>query len=263
VNSDNPYQPPTTTVEVVKNNSDDVWAFVEPQKVSIGRGIVWLGEGFRFFGRNAGIWIAITIIYLIILMLSSFVPFATNILQPMLAGGLMLGVHDQDNGEPLQVQHLFEGFNKYAGPLATLGALILGLMILYFIVVMVFVLIGVGVTAATEQYGDISVVIIITMLVIGAPIMIAVTFIFMSVSWFGPPLVALHGLSVGEAFKMSLLGLKRNILPILVFTFFMMILFILSVFTLYIGLLVVIPVLMAASYASWKDVFTRANEQLV
>lgn len=259
MNADNPYQPPTTAVEVTPNKSDDVWAFVEPQKMPAGRGLGWIGDGFRSFGRSPGVWIAITVIYVIILILSSFVPFATNILQPMLTGGLMIGLHNQDNGEPLEVKHLFEGFNKSAGQLAILGALIIGITILIVIAILILVLIGVAIAAFAEQNGDVSPVLVVVLVVIGAPIMFAVMLITMSVSWFGPPLVALHGLSVGDAFKMSLLGLKRNILPFLIFTFFMMLLFMLTVFTLYLGLLVVIPVLMAASYASWKDVFTRAN----
>jgi uncharacterized membrane protein len=124
---------------------------------------------------------------------------------------------------------------------------------------MILFFIGVGIAAFAEQNGDLSPVVVVILLAIGIPIMMAASLVFMSVSWFGPPLIVLHDLSVGEAFKMSLLGLKRNILPFMVFTFFMMFLFLLTVFTLYLGLLVVLPVLMAASYASWKDVFTRAN----
>ena len=259
MNADNPYQPPTTAVEVTPDKSDDMWVFVEPQKMPLGRGLGWIGDGFRSFGRSPGVWIGITFIYFIILILSSFVPFAANILQPMLAGGLMIGLHNQDNGEPLEVGHLFEGFNKAAGQLAILGALIIGITILVVIVIVVLFLIGAAIATTTGQSGDLSPVLVGILLVIGIPIMFVISLITMSVSWFGPPLVALHGLSVGDAFKMSLLGLKRNILPFLVFTFFMMLLFMLTVFTLYLGLLVVIPVLMAASYASWKDVFTRAN----
>jgi hypothetical protein len=170
----------------------------------------------------------------------------------------MIGIHGQDNGERLEVKHLFEGFDKYAGPLAILGAILIGLMILVFFVTIIFVFIGIGITAATEQQTSAAPISVIILLVIGIPLFMAAMLIIMSVSWFGPPLIALHGLPVGEALKMSLLGLKRNVLPILIFSFFMSILFVLSVFTFYIGLLVVIPVLMAASYASWKDVYTHA-----
>ena len=256
---DNPYQPPSTAVEVTPQKSDDVWAFVEPQKMSMGKGLGWIGDGFRAFGRSPGVWIAITFVYYIILMLSSFIPFATSILQPMLTGGLMFGLHNQDNDEPLEVSHLFEGFNKASNQLAILGVLMIGIAILAFIAIIILVFIGIGIVAVTEQSGDVSPAVIIPLLIIGIPVMIAIMLVVMSVSWFGPPLVALHGLPVGEAFKMSLLGLKRNLLPFMVFTFFMMLLFMMTVFTLYLGLLVMLPVLMAASYASWKDVFTEAN----
>lgn len=259
MNSNNPYQPPATTVEHKADESNDVWAFVEPQKMPASRGLGWISNGFRFFGRDPGTWVVITIVYLIIIAVSSIVPFATNILQPMLAGGLMIGVHEQDNGGSLEIKHLFDGFEKAAGKLATLGALILGLMILMFVVIMLLALVGAGFAALADQNGNLSPAVIILLLTIGIPVIFAVSLVYMSVSWFGPPLVILHDLSVGDAFKMSLLGLKRNILPIMVFSFFMMLLLLLTVFTLYLGLLVVIPVMMAASYASWKDIFTRAN----
>lgn len=261
MSSDNPYQPPSTSVELTSDKTDDVWSFVEPQKVPIGRGLGWIGDGFRYFGQSAGIWILITIIYFVILIFSSFVPFATNILQPMLVGGLMIGLHNQDNGGSLEVQHLFEGFNQAASKLALLGALILGITILMMIAMLIILFIGIAIVSALDSSGGPSPVVIATLLLIGIPIMLAVMLVLMSVSWFGPPLVALHDLPVGEAFKMSIQGLKRNILPFIVFTFFMMLLFMLSALTFYLGLLVVIPVLMAASYASWKDVFTHANSQ--
>ena len=260
MNADNPYQPPATNVDITANKSEDVWAFVEPQKMSAGRGLGWIADGFRFFGRDPGIWVVITIIYLIILMLSSLIPFATNILQPMLAGGLMIGVHQQDNGQPLEIKHLFDGFENAAGKLATLGALLIGLIILMYIGVAILGIAAAIIASIAEQKGNLSPIVIIITLIVGIPILSTALLVTMSVSWFGPPLVILHDLSVGEAFKMSLLGLKRNILPIIIFTFFFMLLFIAAtVFTLTLGLLVIIPVMMGASYASWKDVFTRAN----
>jgi uncharacterized membrane protein len=259
MNQNNPYQPPATTVEATTSKSDDVWAFVEPQKVSMGRGLGWIGDGFRSFGRNPGIWIAITIVYLIIVMVSSFIPFATNILMPMLAGGLMIGIHDQDNGEELEVKHLFDGFENAAGKLAILGAILLAVIIAVMIVMLILFFIGVGITVSTDQSHGPSPTVIITLFSIGVPIMLVVSILYMAISWFGPPLIALHDLSVGEAFKMSMLGVKRNILPFIVFTFFMMILFMLSILTLYLGFLVTIPVMMAATYASWKDIYTQAG----
>ena len=258
MNNENPYQPPATNLEPVRQQDQDVWSFIEPQKVSFGRGLSWLVDGARLFGRNPGIWILITIIYSLIMLFSSFVPFATNILQPMLAGGLMIGCHDQDNDRSLEVRHLFEGFNAAGGKLAILGALLLGISILVMIVVMILFFAGVFTGALMQKSGASETPIIIVGL-LSIPIILGVLLVFFSVSWFGPSLIALQDLDVGTAFKMSLLAVKRNILPLLLFGFFSFLLLILGALTLYIGYLVIIPIIIASSYACWKDIFTRAS----
>ena len=258
MNSGNPYQTPATQVEAEARSSDEIWDYIDPQSVPIGRGLSWIGQGFSFFGRNAGIWIAITFIYLILLMVSSFIPFATQILQPMLAGGLMLGLYAQDNGEPLEVRHLFEGFNVCADKLAILGALLLGVGILVVVVFMILFFIGFFIALGLKETGAPSEPAIIIMLIIGIPIVLLVALLLGAVSWFGPPLVILHKKPVGEAFKLSLIALKRNIGAFIVFTFFAILMMLLTVATLYLGLLIVLPVLFGATYASWKDIFTQA-----
>jgi len=223
----------------------------------MGRGLSWIGQGFSFFGRNAGIWIVITLIYLLIMLFSVFIPFATQILQPMLAGGLMLGLYAQDNGEPLEIRHLFEGFNVCADKLAILGALILGLGILISIVYMILFFIGFMIVIGLNETGANSEPAIIILIVISVPIVLVILALLGAVSWFGPPLVVLHKKPVGEAFKLSLIAFKRNIGAFIIFTFFAMLLVILTAFTLYLGVFVLMPVLFGATYASWKDIFTQ------
>ncbi len=258
MNSGNPYQPPTTQVEAKAKSSDDVWAYIEPQSVPIGRGLSWIGQGFSFFGRNAGIWIAIALIYILLLIVSSFIPFATQILQPMFAGGLMLGLYALDNGEAIEVRHLFEGFNVCADKLAILGALLIGIAILFSVILVIFFLIGFFIVMGINESGASSEPVIIIMLVIAVPVVLIISLLFGAISWFGPPLIVLHKKPVGDAVKLSLIALKRNIGAFIVFTFFALLLMILAVFTLYIGFLVILPVLFGATYASWKEIFTQA-----
>ena len=261
MNSDNPYQAPKTVLVEKADPNGDEWSFVEPKSVPVGRAFSWIAEGFRFFKMAPLIWIVITIVYFLIMMFSSFIPFATNILQPMLAGGLMLGTHDQDNDNPLEVRHLFEGFNAAGGKLAILGALMLGITMLagFILIILMFAGIFAGGIAAGGTTGAGDGVIITTMIIV-IPLVMAILIVFAAVSWFGPPLIALHDLQVGDAFKMSLLALKRNLLAIIIFSIVMTFLMLLTVFTLYLGLLVVVPMFIAASYASWKDIFTNASQ---
>jgi len=261
LNSDNPYQPPTTQVETAAKSSDDIWTFIEPQSVPVGRSLSWIGQGFSFFGRNAGTWIVITIIYLLVLLFSSFIPFATTILQPILAGGLMLGLYAQDNGQDIEIRHLFEGFSVCVDKLAIFGALLIGIAILTTIVFAILFLIGFFVVLGLNESGADSQIAIIIMVTIAVPVVLIVSLLFGALSWFGPPLIILHNKPVGDAVKLSLLALKRNIGAFIIFSFFAFLLVVLVAFTLYIGLLVLMPVLFGATYASWKDIFTNAPSQ--
>ncbi|MDN5566994.1 MAG: hypothetical protein L0G25_09305, partial [Psychrobacter sp.] len=75
--------------------------------------------------------------------------------------------------------------------------------------------------------------------------------------WFAPALVVLHNIKPLEAMKMSLKGCTKNIMPFLVFVFTLSIIAsLLIVFTLGLGLLVVVPVGMITYYTSYRDVWT-------
>lgn len=86
--------------------------------------------------------------------------------------------------------------------------------------------------------------------------MIIILPVIMSI-WFAPALVVLHNSKPFEAMKMSLKGCLKNIVPFLVFVFALMIISsLLIVFTLGLGLLVVVPVAMITYYTSYRSVWT-------
>lgn len=262
MNQDNPYQAPGTVVEKTRNGLDDIWGFVEPRSVSILRGLDWIAEGFRFFRETPGTWILITIVYFLLMVIASFIPFASNILQPIISGGLMSGLREQDSGGRLTINHLFEGFNQQGGRLALLGLLMLAFIIAVMVIVMITglgsVFLGGATLSSTGSNQDPTFILVLLLIIL--PVTLIAMLLYGSLLWFGPSLIALHDLPLGEAFKMSLLALKRNILPIIVFSIIMLVLFALTIFTLYLGLLVVTPIFIGASYAAWKDIFTKASD---
>ena len=107
---------------------------VEPRVVEAGRGFAWWGEGLRIFTSSPGVWIGVILIYAILTVLVSLVPFVgtvgQSLLTPVFMGGFMIGCRALERGEPLRVSHLFEGFQ---GPhfvqLMIIGAVNLGLVI--------------------------------------------------------------------------------------------------------------------------------------
>ena len=84
-------------------------------RVATGRGIQWWTEGWRLFGREPWMWLAIAAIYLLLLVAVALIPVvgtpATSLLLPILAGGALVGARAVDRGQPLTVAHLFSCFD--------------------------------------------------------------------------------------------------------------------------------------------------------
>lgn len=264
---DNPYEPPSTEIEVINRQYDDAWDFTDPKHLPAGRGWFWITEGFRLFASSPGIWIVNMIIFFIITMVVAFIPFISivnYILQPIFLGGLMRGSQELDTGGTYEVNHLFSGFNEKGGKLATLGALQIGIIILYAIVAVIVAMIVAAIfidkTAFLTQDGAWSPDALFT----STALIIGMVFVFISMLllgmafWLAPQLVMLHDLDAVNSIKMSFIGSWRNIVPIIVFSIILLLLMIVAMIPFGLGLLVMWPVFIAATYVAWKDIFTNA-----
>ena len=266
MNSDNPYQPPSTSVDTTERHVDDVWEFTDPKRLPAGRGWFWIAEGFRLFARSPLIWIVNTIIYFIITVFISILPFISiviYILNPIFLGGFMRGSQTLDTGGTYEVNHLFAGFSEKGSKLAVLGALQLGIFILYGIVIGILAAIFIGTSAFLNANGaaaDPEAIFTSVAFIAFIPIFVISILLLSMAFWLSPQLVMLHDLEAFAAIKMSFIGSWRNILPIVVFSLLGLLVTALVVLpTFGIGILVMWPVMMvAASYAAWKDIFTNA-----
>ena len=74
-------------------------------------------------------WIALTIVLALLWAVSLIIPvlgpLLFTLLSPVLFAGLMIGCRALENGEPLEVAHLFAGFKQQAAPLVTVGGVYL------------------------------------------------------------------------------------------------------------------------------------------
>ena len=236
-------------------------------RVDAGRGWGWIVEGWRLFAQAPGIWIVILLIYLGISVVLSFIPFvgglAYMLLSPVLAGGMLYGAAAQARGEPLEIAHLFRGFQdqERMGPLVLLGAISLAGYVLMALVIFVFMggglMIGATIDSATgtvvppEAMGGLlagaGLVALLVLLTISLLIAMAL--------FYGVPLVMLGGQNAWPAAQDSIAACSINILPLLVFGLIYLVLGVVAVIPFGLGLLILGPVTVGAVYASYREVF--------
>jgi uncharacterized membrane protein len=238
----------------------------EPRSVPAGHGATWWGEGWRLFTPAVGVWLLILIILIVLHVIASVIPvvgsLAMQVLNPVFAGGLMLGCRALDRGNPLTIGHLFAGFSQRTGPLVVVGLLYTGAAILLVLLVagVMVALFGVAIfgmltgsvdPAQTGIALDSAVVAVLLgvlfLLLLLLPLVMAV--------WFAPALVMLGGMSPGAAMATSFRGCLRNVVPFLLYFVIALGLAIVASIPFGLGWLVLLPVMTATIYASYCDVF--------
>ncbi len=240
-----------------------------PASVAAGNGIAWWSEAWRLFALSPWVWIAITVIFFVIVVCLHFVPLlgsvASTVLSPVLAAGVMAGCRAQDRGGELTINHLFSGFSDRLTPLLVLGLLYLaGTMVILLVVFVIAVgtigMSGIGVlmagdpaqatlaTFATLGFGALLAALVGTL--IALPLMMAY--------WFAPALVMLRGDEPVAALKASFFACLANVMPMLVYSLIGLVLAIVASIPLGLGWFVLGPVFAASVYASYKDIFGAA-----
>lgn len=225
-----------------------------------GNGWTWIAEGWRYFMKAPGIWIAIIIVLLVISLAANFIPFvgplAMMVLTPVFVGGLMLGCRALDTGAELEFAHLFAGFRAPLASLAVLGAIYLGLMFAVMLVVglitgaSMFAMLGGGGAQDPAALGAAFATMAIGML-LGLALMVPVAMLL----WFAPALVVLNNVAPVAALKSSWSGCMRNIVPFLIYGVVLFILAIVASLPLMLGWLVLGPVMAASIYTSYRDIY--------
>jgi len=229
--------------------------------VAAGRGWDWIAAGWELFKKQAGMWIALTLVALVIFVVLAFIPFlgsiASIVLTPVFGAGIVIGCRAIEEGRALEIGHLFAGFKEKLAPLATVGAIYLGAAIVIALVVglatgaSIFAMMsGHAPEVATPAAALTVVLALLIMLALLLPVMMAI--------WFAPPLVVFHDKSAVEAMQESFTGCLRNIVPFLVYGVVMLALSLVASIPLGLGWLVLGPVLAASLYTSYKDIYLTA-----
>lgn len=257
----NPYRPPAARVDDVVSAAADTGEYVDGgQGVAAGRGWGWISEGFGLFKKQPGAWILITIVLGVIFIAMGLVPLlgalATWVLYPVFAGGIMLGCHAVAQGGEIGVGHIFSGFKHRAGGLMVIGLL----SIVAWIVVMlpIFLVAGASVFFGTMRGDPQAMAAIGPNVILAWLITLALAVPVYMALWFAPALVVLREVPPVEALKQSFRGCLKNVVPFLVYGFVVMVLTIVAAIPLGLGLLVMMPVIMASVYVAYGEIFFRS-----
>lgn len=246
---------------------------MEARAVAAGRGWQWVVDGFALFRKSPAMWMALTLL-LALLWVVSFVipvlgPLLFNLFSPVLFAGLMIGCRALEDGEALEIAHLFSAFKRQAAPLVTIG----GVYLVGTIVVMGVVLLAAGGSmspAVLSKSADIETLrAAVRSLALALALGAAAYLPLLMLVWFAPLLVVFDGLAPVAAMKLSFTACLRNMLPFLVYgTAVLALWLVLSLpaalgatgALLVIALLVTsIPVVICSIYASYKDIFAAAH----
>jgi len=233
---------------------------LQARQVSPRRGLDWLIEGFALFRRSPLLWIALFSAYLLIgavlSMLPVLGPILLNLLAPVFLAGFMIGCRVLDEGGELEISHLFAGFQHHAAQLITIG----GIYIVGIIIIVGIMFIGTdqaalqavisGERLSPEQTRAMGQDFILTSL-FGLLLLVPLIMAY----WFAPVLTAFHGVPGLVAMKQSFFACLKNIGPFLVYGVISMILLVIAAIPFGLGLLVMIPTMIASLYISYKDVF--------
>jgi uncharacterized membrane protein len=251
----NPYSAPEA--DLVESSEGEMDG---PHGVSAGRGWAWIVKGWWHFKQAPIAWILVLVIWFLLAMVISLVPLlgaiAINLMTPVITAGLMYGCREQDEGGDFAISHMFAGFSNNAGQLVLVGLFYFLLMMLIVGGIMVIFVGSIGLGAMAAQDPNAMTMAFLTPGFFTAILVAFLLFIPVIMAYiFAPALVILDDVNAFTAMKLSFVGSLKNMLPLTVYGLVAIVLMIIGSIPIMLGLLVVFPILTAAIYSAYRDIY--------
>ncbi len=228
-------------------------------------GWYWIRDAFKLFLKSPMLSIALLIVWLIIWLMINVIPFvgavAMAVLSPVFLAGLMAGYRHMEQGEELELAHLFAGFKGNLKPLITLGVISLVAQLLIGAVMMFAgfkeppALPAAGQTPNVEALRAYVNDMLLPML-IGLALLVPVSM----ATWFAPTLLMFNKMSAIDAIKWSFYACVANFVPFMIYGLVMLGFMMLLPFTLFLGLLLLVPLMVITFYTAYRDIFVERDE---
>ena len=220
-----------------------------PRAVPTRRVFVWYEEAMRLFKRAPLMWCVLGFITVAAELILNFVPgigvALAKVFVPIIECGMLLGVAAIDRGEPLRVRMAFAVFG--ARPAAVAAIVLSALLIFGVEAWMAYSIAGINLLENGDDGPSLTVDVLSGIFAAGALVSLPIMFV---------PFAALfERASFTQAFAISARGFALNIAPLLIFSVLALVLVLIGFLSFGFGLIAVFPLLSAASYAAWKDIY--------
>lgn len=252
---ENPYAAPSAHVSDHVSQEEGVLCD-PPNLVSAGRGMGWISEGWALFKDNPGTWIGMIAVYLVISLVLGMLPLVNLLMAlagPVFMGGLMLGAHAAAQGDGVEFAHLFAGFREYFGKLVMVAVIYFAGIIVVIVGIGLFSGLGAGFMMSGES--AMSTGAGVTAMMLGVLVALLLIVPMAMAVWYAPALVVLNDQAPLDAMKLSFRGCLKNFVAFLVFGVVLLVLAVLAAIPLFLGFLVLTPVMILATYTSYRDIF--------
>jgi uncharacterized membrane protein len=240
---------------------------MEARNVTLERGWGWILEGWQLFVKNPAVWVITGVIFFVIFMILSFVPFvgliAIALLGPVLGGGLMYAADQLDKDQSIEIQTMFQGFrdNTKLNPLLMLGVIAVVGGVVFMLLGMLIV--GGSMSVLFMDGGETAHAGFGIGLVFGMFVVAVLELLLIMLFFFSIPLVMLNGVAPVDAVKLSFRACLQNILPFLVFSVAVIVLSFIAAIPFGLGFLILWPLLACSQYRAYRDVFGVESTSVV
>lgn len=233
-------------------------------------GWLWLQGGWALFRQasalQCGLFWLLLLVTMGISLVATFIPFAATLLmwpvQTLMTAGLVLCLRGIEAGEDVPVSRLFAGFSHpRRGALMLLGLVLAGFSLLNGLVAAWVVgdpalfLEMEGAVSSTAASDRLFANMELMLWYYG--IMTLIGFTVMTFTAYATVLVLDHGLNPAAALLASVRAILVNLVPVAINSVLVILLLLGSAFTLFFGLIVLLPFLMAVWWVSYRRIFTH------
>lgn len=229
----------------------------------------WVTAAWVLFKQSVGIFIGIFLITMLVTAVARSIPMLgdiiSSLLMPVFAGGLIYTCKQLDRHAKIEFEMIFQGFRENLSELITLGAIYLGLLFAAFIPAAIILIISTGSADVfielmnSSDYSDLANAETAMAALLGFLIFMLLACPVFMAYYFAPALIMDKGMKAWPAMKLSFSACLMNILPLTWFSLIIFALAIIAAIPLFLGYIVLIPVLMITSYTSYSSIFEVEN----